>query len=75
MIVVLALLAVWLRTGWKAEWAQKPDAGLILLSGIAVLVHGLSAASLEEHFPALLAIFMLGQGLGSGISGRRSLPG
>ncbi len=74
LIIIVMLLATWLRTGWKL-WAKEPEASLVLLSGIAVLVHGFSAASLEEHFPAVMAIIMLGIGLGDGLPTRKSLSG
>ena len=74
-VVLLVLLTIWLRVGWRVEWMKKPDSSLIILSCIAVLIHGLSAASLEEHFPAVLAIFMLGVGLGSSESEQKPLSG
>lgn len=64
-IAILVLIAMWLRIGWAIKMDKKPEASLILLSGIAVLVHGLSTVSLEEHFPTVMAIIMLGIGLSS----------
>lgn len=63
LAVLLALLLVWVRTGWQADWIRHPVAPLVALSGIALAIHGLSSSALEEHFSALMAMFMLGAGL------------
>jgi len=57
------LLFLWIRTGWRRDWSEYQTAPLIALSGIALAVHGLSSASLEEHFSGVLAALLLGIGL------------
>jgi len=57
------LLFVWIRTGWRLDWERLQAGPLITLSGVALVVHGLSSASLEDHFSAVLAALLLGLGL------------
>jgi len=63
LAVLLWLLFEWVRTGLRSDWERFPNVALISLSGIALAIHGLSAASLEEHFSGVLAALLLGVGL------------
>jgi len=65
VIMLIFLLIAWMRHGGRIDWMRSPEGCLVLISGIAVAVHGFSAVSLEEHFPAMIAIMALGIGLGS----------
>lgn len=60
---LLLFLFVWFRTGWVMQWSRSRAGPLIALPAMAVMVHGLSAPSLEEHFLAILAVLLLGAGL------------
>jgi len=62
LIALLVWLGVWIRTGWREDWHASDAGPLISLPAIALAVHGLSAPSLEEHFPGILAILMAGCG-------------
>ena len=63
-VVALGLLLVlWICTGWRLDWSKLQAGPLITLSGVALAVHGLSSASLEEHFSSILAALLLGVGL------------
>jgi O-antigen ligase len=63
LIALLVWLGVWIRTGWLEDW-RASDAGILIgLPAIALAVHGLSAPSLEEHFPGVLAAILTGLGL------------
>jgi len=57
------LLFIWIRIGWRLDWNRLQAGPLITLSGISLVVHGLSAPSLEEHFSGVLAALLLGLGL------------
>jgi len=63
-ILSLLFFIVWIRTGWVDVWQQHPSHSMIAISGVAMLVHGLSAPAMEEHFPAMMAAMILGVGLG-----------
>jgi len=63
LIAFIWLLYNWIKLGWKTDWLEKEQGMLISLTGIALLVHGLTASSMEEHFSALLAIMLLGLGI------------
>jgi len=63
LLVLIILLSIWIRTGWRLHWRHTDAASLIALPGIAMAVHGLSAPSLEEHFSGILAALLLGAGL------------
>jgi len=62
-IALLVLLYLWIRTAWRLDWHHTDAASLIALPALAMAIHGLSASSLEEHFPAILAALLLGVGL------------
>jgi O-antigen ligase len=61
--VIAFLLYAWIRLGWRENWETGEEGSIICLSGVALLVHGLTASSLEEHFSAVLAAMLLGAGL------------
>ena len=63
IIALLALLAIWIRTGWRLDWRHTDAASLIALPGLAMAIHGLPEPSLEEHFSGVLAALLLGAGL------------
>lgn len=63
LAVLLALLFLWLREGNRQERQYSLAGPLMLLSGLALVVHGLASSSLEEHFSAILAALLLGVGL------------
>ena len=63
LLLFLALIGVWIHGGWRVDW-RKPDAGsLVSLAGVALAVQGLTEPSLEQHFPAILAVLLLSAGL------------
>lgn len=61
--VIAFFLYAWIRLGWRENWETGEEGSLICLSGVALLIHGLTASSLEEHFSAVLAAMLLGAGL------------
>ncbi len=63
LILLLALLYCWIRAGLSVQWRHSVATPLIALTGSALLVHGLSSASLEEHFSTIFAMLLLGAGL------------
>jgi len=63
VLLLLSLLTFWARTGRALDWRHADTASLIVLPALALAIHGLSAPSLEEHFPGILAVLMLGAGL------------
>ncbi|RME06362.1 MAG: O-antigen ligase domain-containing protein, partial [Bacteroidetes bacterium] len=64
LLLVLALFWTWIRRGSQASWHAN-DASLVLLSALALAVHGLSAPSLDEYFASIYAVLWLGLGLGA----------
>jgi len=62
-LLSLLFFMLWVRVGWLSAWHVHPRHSMIAISGIAMLVHGLSAPAMEEHFPAMMAAIMLGTGL------------
>jgi len=62
LLALIALLAMWTYTGWKLDWHRTDVGSLIMLPGMAMAIHGLSAPSLEEHFSGILAAMLLGAG-------------
>lgn len=62
-LLSLCLFVVWARMGWRHRWSENPSACMVTISGVAMLVHGLSAPAMEEHFPAMMAAMILGVGL------------
>ncbi len=63
LLVLIALLVMWVRTGGKLDWRYTDAGSLIMLPGMALAVHSLSEPSLEEHFSGILAALLLGAGL------------
>jgi len=63
LFLLLALLYFWIREGFFLEWSTSVAVPLIALTGGALLVHGLSSSSLEEHFSTIFALILLGVGL------------
>jgi len=63
LLVVLSLLFCWIAAGLFRPWGHRVATPLIALSGTALLVHGLSSISLEEHFSTIFALVLLGVGL------------
>lgn len=60
LLALLALWYAWMREGLKVDWSHSVSAPLFTLSGLALVVHGLSSSSMEEHFSAILAVLLLG---------------
>jgi len=71
LLILVSLLAVWIRTGWRENWQTSPAGCLIGLSGLALAVNGMTSSSLEEHFAGILAILFLSLGLAAAGSERR----
>jgi O-antigen ligase len=65
IIVILMLFMLWIREGVRQPWSTDHASCMALLSGLALVIHGMSSLSLEEHFSTIFAIFMLGTGLAS----------
>ncbi len=59
VLFFLMLLVVWAREGLMVDWQNSVTAPLFSLSAIALALHGLSSASMEEHFSAILAVLLL----------------
>jgi len=62
LLVILAMFWNWLRAGISRPWTTHTNA-FVILSGIALMIHGLSSVSLEEHFATIFALFALAVGL------------
>lgn len=63
LVILLMLLYLWIRSGWRIDWNLYLSAPLISLSGVALAIHSLSSSAFEEHFSAVLALLLLGAGL------------
>jgi len=63
VLLLLALFITWVRSARSLNWRHTDTASLIVLPALALTIHGLSAPSLEEHFPGILAALLLGTGL------------
>jgi O-antigen ligase len=63
LLLLLAVFYFWLRQGWKYNWNTSASYPLVALAGIGLMVHGLFAPSMEEHFSGVLAALLLGVGL------------
>ncbi|MDQ6973221.1 MAG: O-antigen ligase family protein [Mariprofundaceae bacterium] len=74
VLILMALFFLWIREGWRTDWRSDPAAGLIALSGIAMLVQGMTEPSFEEHFPGVLAALLCGAGLAA-LYGPHESPG
>lgn len=59
LLLLLLLLVIWMREGIKIDWQYSITAPLFTLSGLALVMHGLSSSSMEEHFSAILAALLL----------------
>ncbi len=66
LLLLLLLWAAWVRAGLKVDWRYSLTAPLFSLSGLALAVHGLSAASMEDHFSIILAVLLLGTAIAGG---------
>jgi len=60
---LLLLLYYWTQAGILRPWGDSVAVPLIALTGISLFVHGLSNASMEEHFSTIFAVLMLAAGL------------
>jgi O-antigen ligase len=63
LLLLLAVFYFWLREGWKYNWNVSTSYPLITLAGAGLMIHGLFAPSMEEHFSAILAVLLLGAAL------------
>lgn len=68
VLALMALLCFWIRTGMASPWRDRVSLPLVALTGVALLVDGLSTASLEEHFSTIFALILLAAGLSESIS-------
>lgn len=59
ILVLLTLLVAWVWEGLKKDWQYSFTTPLFALSGLALALHALSSASMEEHFSAILASLLL----------------
>jgi len=67
LVLLLALLYFWIRAGAARSWQHSVAMPLVTLTGVALLVHGLSSSSLEEHFSTIFALVLAGTGLSENI--------
>ncbi|ATX81436.1 O-antigen ligase [Mariprofundus ferrinatatus] len=74
VMMLVMLLYIWMREGWRADWRENSQASLVFLPALALAVHGFTSTSLEEHFSAILAVLLLGAGL-SGLRGKSDAQG
>jgi len=63
LLLLLAIFYFWLRQGWKYDWNISISYPLVALTGAGLMMHGLFAPSMEEHFSGVLAALLLGVGL------------
>ena len=63
LALLLLFLFFWVREGWRPERLDTLAGPFMLLSGLALAIHGLASSSLEEHFSAMLAALLLGTAL------------
>ncbi|TLS76029.1 O-antigen ligase family protein [Mariprofundus erugo] len=70
LIFLVALLYFWIRSGFSRSWRLALVQPLVALSGAALLVHGLSSASLEEHFSTIFALVVTAAGLSESMAER-----
>jgi len=73
LVIILVLLYLWIRSGWRVDWNLYLAAPLISLSGVALAIHSLSSSALEEHFSAVLALLLLGTGLSEQVEDHSTL--
>jgi len=62
-LALIIFLLYWVREGFHANWQQSWTSPFVALSGLALLVDSFFAPSMEEHFPAIFAVLLLGLGL------------
>ena len=65
LLIFLAVFYFWLREGWKQNWNSSIAFPLITLAGAGLMIHGLFAPAMEEHFAGVLTALLLGAGLSS----------
>ncbi|MDQ6992547.1 MAG: O-antigen ligase family protein [Mariprofundus sp.] len=63
LLMLLSMLYYLIWKGLVVDWQQSLVAPFMTLSGLALALHGLTSASMEEHFSAILAVLLLGVGL------------
>jgi O-antigen ligase len=63
LLLLLLVFYFWLRQGLKYNWDDSTPCSLIALAGAGLIIHGLFAPSMEEHFSGILAALLLGAGL------------
>jgi O-antigen ligase len=68
LLLLLAVFYFWLRQGWKYNWNVSISYPLVALTGVGLMIHGLFAPSMEEHFSGILAVLLLGAGLSETMS-------
>jgi len=62
VLALLAFLGAWIAIGWR-NMEKSPYNTLIVASGVALAVHGLSAPSLEEYYGSVYGALFLAIGL------------
>ncbi|WP_238701113.1 O-antigen ligase family protein [Mariprofundus erugo] len=67
---LLALFYFWLAAGMSQPWRSSSVLPLAGLTGVALLIHGLSSASLEEHFSTIFALVVTAAGLSESMAER-----
>jgi O-antigen ligase len=60
----LALISIWIRTGWALAW-DRPESPLMALSGIALTLDGLFAPTMEQQGTGVMLVMTLGLALAS----------
>lgn len=55
----LALVATWIRTGWRLPW-DRFESPVMALSGIALALDGLFAPTMEQQGTGVMLVMMLG---------------
>jgi len=63
LMLLLAVFYFWLRQGWKDEWVNSISYPLVALAGVGLMIDGVFAPAMEEHFSGVLAALLLGAGL------------
>jgi O-antigen ligase len=61
----VALVAVWIRVGWRLSW-ERLESPVMALSGIALALDGLFSPTMEQQGTGVMLVMMLGLGLASG---------
>lgn len=63
LLVTIGLFFFWVSLGWRMDWRRGSAGCWIACSGVALVLHGLSSLSLNEHFTGMLGMLLLGLGL------------